>query len=415
MIKKILLMSVALLVLSSVRLHAEAEKAEPASPTVVRWDFNTPQAPKNISLYQNEGMALATEIDSEAVYPEGKGAYKLVLTKKLEKPNPWDVQLHFLAANVIQKGKAYRITLWLRSEQPNQIFGFAVNSQNQIQAAVTEKWQKYTFEFKSSETNANADAPDLFFGNLALNSPLWIGHVLLEELPDGLPRIIKGTGKSSALGAVICHLDFENDNWAKFSRTMSPVKTYGTMLVPGKIGKAASIVANGAGGSIPQAGNLDKARGTIAFWYKPSFPKGKEASYTIVNSGTWGVNPFKIWLWGYNKQTLLRFDFSKDQYLTFPIDNSKDEWKHITISWDSEYGVAFAVNGVIEIEKPFKWTPLASEKLAIGDDQAGGGIGGGLIDELLIFNVCLSQKQIQALYQGGLKYSYATPLEGKNK
>jgi hypothetical protein len=413
MIKKILLMSVALLVLSSVRLHAEAEKAEPASPAVVRWDFNTPQAPKNISLYQNEGMALGTEIDPAAVYPEGKGAYKLVLTKKREKPNPWDVQFHFFTANVIQKGKAYRITLWLRSEQPNQISGYMVNNQNPLQANVTEKWQKYTFEFKSNETKANADIPDLFFGNLALNSPLWIGHVLLEELPDGLPRIIKGTEKSSASGTVICHLDFENDNWAKFSRTMSPVKAYGSNLVPGKIGKAASIVANGEGGSIPQAGNLDKARGTIAFWYKPFFPKGKEASYTLVNSGVWGENPFKIWLWGYNNQTLLRFDFSKTQYLTLPIDSSKDEWKHIAVSWDSEYGVAIAVNGVIEIEKPFKWIPVASKELVIGEDQTGSGTAGGLIDELLIFNVCLSQKQIQALYQGELKYSYATPLEQK--
>ena len=414
MIKKILLMSAALFVLSPVRLHAGAEKTEPASPVVARWDFNTPQAPKNISLYQNDGMVLAMEIDPTAVYPEGKGAYKLVLTKKQEKPNSWDVQLHFLAENAIQKGKAYRVTLWLRSEQANQISGYMVNNQNPLQANVTEKWQKYTFEFKSNETKANADTPDLFLGNLALNSPLWIGSILLEELPDGLPRIIKGTEKNSELGTVICHLDFENDNWAKFSRTLSPVKASGSNLVPGKIGKAASIVADGEGGSIPQAGNLDKARGTIAFWYKPFFPKGKETNYTLVNSGTWGVNPFKIWLWSYN-QTLLRFDFSKSQYLTLPIDNSKDEWKHITISWDSEYGASIAVNGVIEIESPFKWTPSDSKELSIGDDQAGGGTAGGLIDELLIFNVCLSQKQIQALYQGELKYSYATPSEGKNK
>lgn len=390
-----------------------AEEKAASGQVLTQWDFNAPKAPPNISLYQVEGMSLEREIDPTAIYPEGQGAYKLVLTNKLEKPNPWDVQLHFLATRVIQSGKAYRMTLWLRSEKSNQIHMVAINNQNQLQAAVTEKWQKFTFEFKPSETKENADMPTFFLGNLALNSSLWIGRVLVEELPDGLTRIIQGTENTSALGSVICHLDFENDNWVKFSRTMSPVKAYGSELVPGKIGKAASITANGQSGSIPQPGNLDKARGTMAFWYKPFFPEGKVGSY-LVQSGVHGVNPFSIWVWEYNGKNL-RFDFGKDQYLTLPINNwAKNEWKHIAISWDSEYGVAIAVDGVIEIEKPFKWIPLDSKELFIGANQTGGEVAGGLLDDLLIFNVCLSQKQIQALYQGKLKYSYASSLEGKN-
>ncbi|OGV73322.1 MAG: hypothetical protein A3K19_14315 [Lentisphaerae bacterium RIFOXYB12_FULL_65_16] len=410
MTNKILFLSVALLALDSARLNADVEEMEPASLVLAHWDFNTAQPPKNISLFQAKGVTLTTEIDPEAVYPEGKGTYKVVLTQKGENSKPWDVQLHFPAPNDIQRGKAYRVTLWLRSDQPNQVSGFAVNNQNPLHVTATQDWQRCTIEFKSNETKTNADVPDLFLGDLALNSPVWVGSVRVEELPGGLPRVIRGTEEVSTFGTVTLHLDFENDNWAAFSRNQEPMKSFGSDLVGDRHGKAASIFNNSECGGIGAVGDLEKARGTAMFWYKPSFPNGPKANYSLLISGNHGgISPTRIWLWNGN----IRYDYSQNGYLVFPIaDWQPNEWKHIACSWDNTQGAAIAVDGSIVAEKAESW-PIANAKtLIIGGDGART-CADGLLDDLLVFNVPLSEKQMKEHYQGTLKYSYATPLEKK--
>ena len=253
---------------------------------------------------------------------------------------------------------------------------------------------------------------------LALSSP----RLHAEELPGELTRIIKGTEKSTALGTVILHLDFENDNWAKFSRNQKPVKSFGSELVEGRVGKAASIFNNSQCGDIDAEGNLEKARGTIMFWYKPLFTEGSKDNYSLLISGKMTgdrVSPTYIWIQNGN----LQFDYASykgdgTEYITVPIDTWKtNEWKHISCSWDNTQGAAIAVDGRIVAEKARTWEIEKGRKITIGGDGVDGPgwvtrkAACGLLDELLIFNVPLSEKQMKAHFEGKLEYSYVTPLE----
>jgi hypothetical protein len=157
------------------------------------------------------------------------------------------------------------------------------------------------------------------------------------------------------------------------------------------------------------------------FWHKPLFIEGAKDNYSLLISGKMSgdrVSPTYIWI----QDGKLRFDYASykndgTEYIAVPIDTWKtNEWKHITCSWDNTQGAAIAVDGRIVAEKARTWPIAKAKSITIGGD---GGYGPGwlnrkaacgLLDDLLIFNVPLSEKQMKAHFEGKLEYSYAAPL-----
>ena len=208
----------------------------------------------------------------------------------------------------------------------------------------------------------------------------------------------------------LLHLSFEDESWVAFSRSQSRALVDYPDLVAGRKGKAASIMKRGEFGSIELAGNLDKARGTLSFWYKPAFPDRKGAAYVLVSSGGSGKharNILRIWVWNHR----IRFDITRTQgrrsYCVSRItDWEAGRWVHIAGTWDNTSGIALCVDGKKTAESSVTWAPVDTKQLIIGSLNTSGsgryGPAGAVIDELKVYDAVLSAEQVAADYHGTL-------------
>lgn len=202
------------------------------------------------------------------------------------------------------------------------------------------------------------------------------------------------------------HLSFEDETWLGFSRNGSTVAVDYPEFAPGKRGRGAKIMRCGEAGTVELAGNLDKARGTLRFWYKPLFPKGKDnANYTLFSSGALGKrggNVLLVWLW----KGRIRFDVycgKRRKYCVVSIDAwQPGVWVHIACTWDNGEGIALWLDGKKVSSQSITWTPVDTNRLIIGDNHQFAEPAGGVIDELVVYNAPLSDEQIAADCRGTL-------------
>lgn len=153
-------------------------------------------------------------------------------------------------------------------------------------------------------------------------------------------------------------------------------------------------------------GNLDKARGTIAFHFRAGWKPGGPESYALVcDDREFAVkadNALRLWKW---ENRCLRFDCrsAEDRYVTAPLALVEDgEWHHLAAAWDRETGIRLYIDGKRVGEREFAFTPVPAKWLNLGHGQ---GIGPGIGDYrgLVVLDRMIDDQQAAVLAAGKLQ------------
>lgn len=205
---------------------------------------------------------------------------------------------------------------------------------------------------------------------------------------------------------VTLHLSFEKDNWVASAAGCADCFSARACPVEGYVGAGALIESASQSAVVETPFNLDKARGTITLWYKPTLSQGKKAYFPLVwcgESNEVGSNSFWLWL----SNGALRFDVRdpQDSYCTASTGDWREgQWVHIAAVWDCAKGLSLWVNGQKKKERETTWKPVTVSPLLVGTGNAPceGLAAGGALDELKIFDRPLTAEEIQADFSGRL-------------
>ena len=187
------------------------------------------------------------------------------------------------------------------------------------------------------------------------------------------------------------HLTFDGANAltaAQAGGNGEPAQAEGVAVVPGLRGRGVflsreSILA------YAEAGNLDKARGSLEIWFQPSFERdaftSRKAFYPCLFKEDAPLGPVapdpvnNLWLWFTQGQ--LRYDLRvsprNDVLLAGLPGGLKDVWRQVVITWDSRFGSAIFLNGrrmppfvsdrPFGVLPPVTWTPRAPARFFLGN------------------------------------------------
>ena len=228
--------------------------------------------------------------------------------------------------------------------------------------------------------------------------------------------LLSTTVYSAESPRILLHLSFENSKCVAFSKSNSVIYADYPNIVKGYKGNGISIKKRGEYGEIETAGNIDKAKGTISFWYKPEEPNGKKSHYGLFSCGKWGKqnkNSMFIWLWQSKASGgRIRFDVNSQNRATCNSSSAKwqpGKWVNVTCTWDHKSGIAIYINGKLKSKRAVKWTPVKTKSMVIGlkDSKKHLMIAGGVIDEFKIYDRALTPKQVKRDYAGTLKAVHA--------
>ena len=176
-----------------------------------------------------------------------------------------------------------------------------------------------------------------------------------------------------------------------------------TKFVDGKFGKAISLSGKGDGVTTPELPKMDEV--TVAHWSKCTGRVGAWRVWINVDGWQKGAVHHQLYPanqigWSIHTNTPTDVHAQKTQ-----IDNKqKDKWVHIAIVYSApQKNVKFYVNGVLENEG--KYTAVGPAILGparIGSWDGGGRDYEGEIDEFVIFDSILEEKDVQTLIDKGL-------------
>ena len=176
-----------------------------------------------------------------------------------------------------------------------------------------------------------------------------------------------------------------------------------TKFVAGKFGQAIGLSGKGDGVIIPKLTPMNEV--TVAHWSKCTGRVGAWRVWINVDGWQKGAVHHQLYPanqigWSIHTNTPTDVHAQKTQ-----IDNKqKDKWVHIAIVYSApQKNVKFYVNGVLENEG--KYTAVGPAILGparIGSWDGGGRDYEGEIDEFVIFDSILEEKDVQTLIDKGL-------------
>ncbi|MFQ6044454.1 MAG: LamG domain-containing protein [Candidatus Poribacteria bacterium] len=175
----------------------------------------------------------------------------------------------------------------------------------------------------------------------------------------------------------------------------------GVNWVDGKFGKALELNGKDAWVHVPSIGTFDEV--TIAEWVNSTGRVGQWR--VIINDDGWSTGMIHHQLHPNNK-----VEFSihsnpggNDTFGTFLFDASQlNKWHHLATAYNKEGWIRFYVDGKLDIENKWGGNPGIIGPARIGSWDGGGREWQGFFDELIIFNVALSEDDIQSLMTNGL-------------
>lgn len=225
------------------------------------------------------------------------------------------------------------------------------------------------------------------------------------------------TAQALAAPETLLHLSFENDRWVEFARNGEEIYSDYPNRVTGHTGNGASIKERGECGTIAAKGNINKAHGTISFWYKPDASVNfAEEPCGFFSNGLWRKktrNCLSIWTWPY-KGGKLRFNVDRRIYATAdatPLIPGK--WVYLVFTWDHTKRAAIYINGKLEGERLGTWDLVEFPEMNIGQMLSTGlgmPLANGVMDEFKIYSEALTTAQVLKDYRGTFKAPNATQV-----
>jgi hypothetical protein len=173
------------------------------------------------------------------------------------------------------------------------------------------------------------------------------------------------------------------------------------------------------------AGNVYAQRGTLAFYWRPREPLGRN-QFTIFRVGYADHTSWDM--------TWLRIDYNGRGFDAFVTNNNlartrvsfampqlpkADEWVHLAVSWDETKGIRLYVNGMLAAEKDTiavydsgldQFGPHSRTISPMQVQSAYSYLRGGDIDEIRVYDHMLSPESVASLAKGDTVASDAAPV-----
>jgi hypothetical protein len=185
--------------------------------------------------------------------------------------------------------------------------------------------------------------------------------------------------------------------------------------VDGKFGKGLDF--NGAGDQVivPDSDSLELANITMAAWlYIRSYPDDARIITQEVDGDPYST--YSLMMSG-DGETKLEFRISLDnsrKRIPSNADIPPEKWTHVAATYDGSKAVIY-INGEVDKEEPQSGELLTTDNpVYLGGSQFWvPRFFDGIMDEAVLFNVALSQEDIQSLMTNGLSSMLAVSSKGK--
>lgn len=185
--------------------------------------------------------------------------------------------------------------------------------------------------------------------------------------------------------------------------------------VNGKFGKALDFDGSGDHVIIPDSNSLELAELTLAAWvYLRSYPEDARIISQEVDGDPYSTYSIMMSGGGYTKlEFRIALDNSRKRIPT-NADVPLNEWTHVAATYDGSDAVVY-INGQIDKEEAHSGVLLATDNPVYlgGSEFWDPRLFDGLMDDAVIFNVALSQEDIQDLMKIGLATTLAVEPSGK--
>ncbi len=223
-----------------------------------------------------------------------------------------------------------------------------------------------------------------------------------------LVGVIAGAG---AAPQTLLHLSFEDEQWVEFSQNGAEVYADYPNLTTGVVSNGASITQRGEFGTIDAAGNINKAQGTISFWYKPDASTDfANEEYGFFSNGTWtkgARNYMVIWSWAFTGGRIrMDVDSKAGAYAVASTSGlTIGQWSHLAFTWDHTSGIWIYLNGNLIGQRSITWSLADYPEMKIGQMlSTGRGTphANGVMDEFKIYDSALTAAEVLQDYNGTL-------------
>jgi len=202
--------------------------------------------------------------------------------------------------------------------------------------------------------------------------------------------------------------------------------------VDGLFGQALEFDGSQVRVVVPSMGNMEKESGSIVLWVNPDFEIDDNLTYGLIgiggyygdNNGTKDEKCHQIFKWNGNNNWFFRVGFDDpnngvgaNQFATEKDLMPKGKWTHTAMTWEKGGQSVVYINGIkvgTLSDNTETLTEWRQENIYIGTSWNNDKYK-GLIDEVALFNIALSENDIKSIMNNGLdlalSLSAVFPLE----
>ena len=214
---------------------------------------------------------------------------------------------------------------------------------------------------------------------------------------------------------VLLHIPFDGSADAAFiANGQNKVSALDVRYHPGKRGQAAEIGSARfpCGVVVRSTGVLNKDRGTIEFWFSPSWDSVDASEQATphmlvtdeLDPGLMG----HVWLAIEGRALHFGWRSREVEGAVAPIrDWRSGTWHHIAATWDQDRGMALYLDTELAAENPTQWRLPPTDWLYIGASRQGATRAAGRFDEFRIYDRALTGPEVELASIGRLQSANA--------
>lgn len=169
------------------------------------YDYGTPQETGNGRIDNTSTSTVETQIAATEKTPDGNKVISCKVNKRGPSKNPekWAGEnlfasvLYLASPANLQKGKYYRVSLWIKSSKPTPLlltfkdktgFHAGTGESGTVKTEINGEWRKIAISFAAnSDWSASVLFAQVWFGLLPAGETLWVGPLELETLLANQP------------------------------------------------------------------------------------------------------------------------------------------------------------------------------------------------------------------------------------
>ena len=231
--------------------------------------------------------------------------------------------------------------------------------------------------------------------------------------------LLLGLGASTATAQqdLLFYLPFEGTTQAQVAKGEGkPEIEKDISYVPGIKGQGA-LFEKASSLAYREAGNINKAEGSIEFWMKPKW-RGDDNTWRafFLEDGPYeeGANTIRFWKPG---DMGLRFDpcCTEQIWLRAPT-WQPDEWHHLLATWNHRREMTLYVDGRLKAKLPFAWPIRDHKVMYVGcanpqhRDEWNVIAAEAVIDEFRIYGRALNEEEVKGRYGEIIPIAIKLPL-----